>query len=70
MKNNDYILQTIMQPKGLKSMQQGGGLKDWWDDRYSRRRNRKQNKNQKKTQKKMKKQCDFNNKNPMCKRRR
>ncbi len=70
MNNNNYILKEIMQPQGLKSMQKGGGLKDWWDDRFSRRMERKQNRNQKGSKKKMKKQCDFNNKNPMCKRRR
>ncbi len=70
MKNDNYVIKNIMKPKGLKGMNEGGPIKDWWDDRFTRRRNRGAKKSNKASKNKMQKQCDFNKKNPMCKRRR
>tara|TARA_R100001126_G_scaffold100575_2_gene78677 strand:- start:648 stop:854 length:207 start_codon:yes stop_codon:yes gene_type:complete len=66
MKNNDYILQTIMQPKGLKSMQSGGSLRR--GDRFVKKMRRKQKKSGNKIRKATIKQCERDSKLPMCKR--
>ncbi len=70
MKNKNYIVQNIMQPKGLKCMEQGGPIKDWWEDRFYRRNQRKKNRAQNKARKATIKQCNRDSKVPMCKRKR
>mgnify|MGYP003626465560 CR=1 FL=1 len=62
--------QDVRNNEIIRHFQNGGPIKDWWDDRYARRRDRKRKKIQNKTKKAAIKQCKSDSKGPMCKRRR
>ena len=62
--------QDVRNNEIIRHFQNGGPIKDWWDDRYARRKNRKRKKTQNKTRRKAIEQCDRDSKGPMCKRRR
>ena len=64
--------QDVRNNEIIRHFQNGGPIKDWWDDRYARRKNRKRKKTQNKTRKSSyRKQCKIcDSKGPMCKRKR